>query len=61
MTAELRIWYSTTQAASYAGRHSKTILTALQAGELVGSQRRAGCFWRIHRDDLDAWLRGGTA
>lgn len=55
-----RIWFSTTQAAEYAGRHVKTIANALRDGELVGSQRHAGCSWRIHRDDLDRWLRGGS-
>lgn len=57
-TTEGRVWFSTEQAAEYAGRHRKTILNALVAQELRGSQRAAGCTWRIHRDDLDAWLRG---
>lgn len=56
-----RIWFSTTQAADYAGRHPKTILDALHIGDLKGSQRAAGCSWRIHRDALDAWLRGDAA
>lgn len=25
---------------------------------LRGSQRAANCTWRIHVDDLDAWVRG---
>ena len=59
--SDVRVWYSTTQAADYAGRHPKTILDALHLGELHGSQKRAGCSWRIHRDALDSWLRGGAA
>jgi excisionase family DNA binding protein len=51
-----RIWFSTNQAARYAGRHPKTILTALALGDLKGTQRHPGCSWRIRREDLDAWL-----
>lgn len=56
-----RVWFSTAQAAEYAGRHQKTVLNALYDGELVGSQRKVGCSWRIHRSDLDSWLRGEDA
>lgn len=56
-----RIWFSTTQAAEYAGRHQKTVLNALYLGDLKGAQRQTGCSWRIHRDDLDSWLRGESA
>lgn len=55
-----RIWFSTRQAAELAGMHPKTVRNALEAGELVGSQRREGGHWRIHRKDLNAWLRGET-
>lgn len=55
---EGRIWHTTAQAAVYAECHPQTILSALQAGELKGSQRKAQGRWRIHRDDLDKWLRG---
>ena len=59
MSAE-RVWYNTKQAAEYAGRHPKTVLVALHLGELCGSQKQAGCSWRIHRDSLNDWLRGGA-
>ncbi len=55
-----RIWFSTRQAAEFAGLHPKTVRNALEAGELVGSQRREGGHWRIHHKDLNAWLRGKT-
>lgn len=61
MTAEGRVWFSTAQAGEYAGRHPKTVLDALHLGDLRGSQRSAGCSWRIHRSDLDSWLRGDAA
>lgn len=53
-----RIWFNTAQAAEYSGYHPTTIRHVLQAGELVGTQRKDGGRWRIHRDDLDSWLRG---
>lgn len=53
-----RIWHTTNSAAAYAAVHAQTILTALRSGELRGSQRKKSGNWRIHRDDLDAWLRG---
>lgn len=62
MTIDLntRIWHSTATAAEYAGCHVDTLLAALRAGELRGSQRKVNGRWRIHRDDLDAWLRGAA-
>jgi excisionase family DNA binding protein len=55
-----RIWHTTNTAAAYADLHRQTIADALRSGELVGAQRTDGGHWRIHVDDLDAWLRGGT-
>jgi excisionase family DNA binding protein len=53
-----RIWFSTAQAAEYAGRHPVTIRAALEAGELHGTQRKRGGRWRMHVACLDAWLGG---
>lgn len=53
-----RIWFSTRQAAEYAGKHQDTVRKALESGDLKGHQRGAGARWSIHRDDLDAWIRG---
>lgn len=56
-----RVWFDTTQAAEYASFSTKTIVRALQSGELRGQQRASRGRWRIHRDWLDAWLSGGAA
>ncbi len=56
-----QIWFTTRQAAAFTGYHQDTVRKALEAGEIAGSQRRAGGHWRIHRDDLDRWLRGERA
>lgn len=53
-----RIWHDTNSAAAYAGHHRQTIADALRDGSLKGAQRVPNGRWRIHRDDLDAWLRG---
>jgi excisionase family DNA binding protein len=55
-------WYNLPDAATYAaGASSDTIGDALRSGELRGYQAAAGGKWRIHRDDLDAWIRGEIA
>lgn len=55
---EGRIWFDARQAGLYAGMHPRTISDALRDGSLKGSQRVDGGKWKVHRDDLDAWLRG---
>lgn len=63
--AEQSPWMSVRQAATYAGRHYKTVLGALQeyargvrtAEALKGFQRDANCKWRVHRNDVDRWIR----
>lgn len=65
MTADLnsRIWFSTAQAAEYAGCDIQTVSKACRAGTLKAGQPfgGAGGRWRINRADLDAWLRGEKA
>lgn len=56
-----RIWFNTDQAAEYTGYHPTTVRGALQSGELSGTQRKKNGRWRMHRDQLDAWLRGEAA
>lgn len=56
-----RIWHTTATAADYSGYAQTTVLRALEAGELRGHQRTRRARWRIHRDELDNWLSGGTA
>lgn len=53
-----RIYFNTTQAADRVGCHRDTILKALEADELHGTQRKVGGRWRIHRDCLDSWALG---
>lgn len=55
-----RLWFTTSQAADYAGCHQVTVADACRSGALrAGQPGGAGRGrWRIHRDDLDAWLRG---
>lgn len=49
-------WMTAEEAGSYARTSAKAIRDHLTAGDLVGS--KPGRLWLIHRDDLDAWLRG---
>lgn len=56
-----RTWFNTSQAADYTGYHATTVRGALESGELVGSQRKPNGRWRIHKDELDAWLKGEAA
>lgn len=62
MAADLsqRIWFTSKQAAEYAGVHQQTVADACRSGALRAGQPfgGAGGRWRIHRSDLDAWLRG---
>jgi excisionase family DNA binding protein len=45
------------QAALALQLHPKTIRGLLRSGELVG--RKIGKVWRIHRSELERFLRGG--
>lgn len=57
-------WMSAHEAATYARRHYKTVLTALQkygrglrtAKALKGHQEGPNCMWSVHRSDLDRWV-----
>ena len=52
-------WLTVGEARAYARCGRQQMYRALHTGELVGTQRkRPQGTWRIHRDDLDAWLRG---
>lgn len=50
--------FTVEQAAEVAQRHPKTVLKALAAGELHGSQRVKGGRWQVRVDCLDSWLDG---
>ncbi|MBE7196164.1 MAG: helix-turn-helix domain-containing protein [Gordonia polyisoprenivorans] len=48
-------------AATYSQKSTTVISNALRNGGLRGSQTKAGGAWCVHRDHLDAWLRGEMA
>lgn len=54
-------WLTVDEARAYARCGRQQMYRALHTGELVGTQRkRPQGTWRIHRDALDAWLRGSN-
>lgn len=54
-------WLTPTEACGRARCSERTILEALRSQELRGYQSGRGGRWRIHVEDLDAWVRGETA
>lgn len=54
-------WLTVPEAAERARTGQSELHRALAADELRGYQRKPGGKWRIHLDDLDAWVRGETA
>lgn len=54
-------WLRVKDASTYSKRSPSLILAALRSGELPGSQTKRGGTWVVHRDDLDAWMRGEKA
>ncbi|RRQ26274.1 helix-turn-helix domain-containing protein [Rhodococcus sp. Eu-32] len=54
-------WLTVDEARAYARCGKRQMYHALHTGELVGTQRkRPQGTWRIHRDDLDSWMRGAS-
>jgi excisionase family DNA binding protein len=51
-------WMVVAEVEAYARASKRDVIEALNDGSLRGSQRKAGGKWRVHRDDVDAWLRG---
>lgn len=51
-------WLLVPEVMRYARVGNRDVLGALGDGSLRGHQVKAGGKWRIHRDDVDAWLRG---
>ena len=58
MSAPASPWMTVAQVVAYSITGERDVLAALADGSLRGYQRTAGGRWRIHRDDVDAWLRG---
>lgn len=51
-------WMTVPEVAAYARSSRTEVLEALTDESLRGSQVKPGGKWRVHRDDVDAWLRG---
>lgn len=51
-------WLTVAEACQYSRVGRTDLLAALNSEELRGSQIKRNGRWRVHRDDLDAWLRG---
>jgi excisionase family DNA binding protein len=54
-------WLTVKQAAARAQRGERTVLAALADESLRGHRPGERGNWRIHLDDLDAWVRGERA
>ena len=55
-------WFTIKEAARYARLAYRSIWDAVKDGELRASQRNGpGTPWKVHKDDLDAWIRGEEA
>jgi excisionase family DNA binding protein len=54
-----KVWFTVEEASVRTGVGRTEIYEALQVGELTGFQRHGKkSRWRIHVEDLDAWMRG---
>lgn len=51
-------WMLLADVVKYARSSRTEILAALADGSLRGHQRTQGGKWRVHREDVDSWLRG---
>ena len=56
-----KVWLTVAEVRERTGRGKRTILDALRAGELRGSQPGRGGHWRVHIDAVDSWMRGEVA
>lgn len=54
-------WLTLAESAAYSKRGKNTVWQALAAGELRGNQTGRNGKWLVHRDDLDAWIKGEIA
>ncbi|MER5388349.1 helix-turn-helix domain-containing protein [Saccharopolyspora sp. NPDC002686] len=51
-------WMTVKEVATYSRHDRKFVLTALRRSQLRGFQACVNGTWRIHRDDVDTWIRG---
>lgn len=54
-------WLTVLQAAARAQRSRRVVMAALADESLRGYRPGERCHWRIHQDDVDAWVRGERA
>ncbi|MBY6708468.1 helix-turn-helix domain-containing protein [Rhodococcus sp. BP-241] len=55
-------WMTVPEVCEYGRTNRSAVYRALQVGELRGHQHVAPRgTWRVHRDDVDLWLRGEIA
>ena len=54
-------WMTVPEVAAYARMGRTEILTALNDESLRGHQTKPGGKWRVHVEDVDAYLRGEVA
>jgi excisionase family DNA binding protein len=54
-----RVWLTVDEARALSGVSRTELYIALQTNELPGTQRAKRGKWRIHRSDLDVWMRQG--
>lgn len=50
-------WMTPEEVMEYSRTGSSEVYAALNDGSLLGHQRKAGGRWRVHRDDVDTWIR----
>ena len=53
-----KTWFTVAEAAEYAGVSPTTLGRVIRAHEIRASRPGSRGMYRIHRDDLEAWLRG---
>lgn len=56
-----KVWFSPVEIRKITGVGLNAIYSALQCGDLEGTQRIKGGTWRVHRDAVDRWMGRGAA
>jgi excisionase family DNA binding protein len=54
-------WFTVTETAAGARVREDTVGDALRSGDLRGYQTGPNDRWRIHVNDIDAWIKGDVA
>lgn len=52
-----RVWLNVHEASQRTGVSKTELYAAARSGDLKGYQRSKNAKWRVHIDDLDAWMR----